>query len=199
MQSNLQANDLQLVCTWTIFADSAGPGQYPNNYWGIEPSLNGTIFISGSGSCRYYCTITNPDAPSVADVGYGHFNFKIPHFNNATFSNIPYHGLGAKVGSPCDTLSAITDVGKSGGGLLRLFPNPGPASATVLYDAVYGGGVLSVCSATGQEVHRQVLNPGSQQAEVQPTQALAPGVYTLCLQAPGGSPGNRIKWVVTQP
>jgi hypothetical protein len=199
MQSNLQANDLQLVRTWTLFADSTGPGQYPNNYWGMEPSLNGTIFISGTGSCHYYCTITNPDAPSVANVGYGHFNFKIPHFNNATTNNIPYHGLGAKVGSPCDTLSAITDVGKSGVGLLRLYPNPGAGQGTVLYDAVYGGGLLQVCSATGQEVHRQTLYPGSQQAEVQPKDALAPGVYSITLQAPQGGPSNRIKWVVTQP
>jgi hypothetical protein len=197
LQSNLQPSDVQLVRNWTFFQDTGFIGA--NGYYGMEPTLNGSIHISGTGTCRYYCTIANPDAASVSDVGYGHFNFMIPHGNNATFSNIPYHGLGAKVGSPCDTLSAITDVGKSGVGLLRLYPNPGAGQGTVLYDAVYGGGLLQVCSATGQEVHRQTLYPGSQQAEVQPKDALAPGVYSITLQAPQGGPSNRIKWVVTQP
>lgn len=198
LQSSLQPSDVQLVRDWTFFQDS-GFMVGGNVYSSFEPTLDGTLQICGSSTCRFYCTIAHPDAASISEIGYGHFNFQIPHGNNATFSNIPYHGLGAKVGSPCDTLSAITDVGKSGGGLLRLFPNPGPGQSTVLYDAVYGGGLLRVCTATGQEVHRQVLNPGSQQAEVQPAKGLAPGVYTLCLQAPGGGHSNRIKWVVTQP
>ncbi|MCZ2248046.1 MAG: T9SS type A sorting domain-containing protein [Bacteroidia bacterium] len=179
MQSSLLPSDVELVYNYTPFMDSAFG--YYNVFHVMELSNDGKLYISGSGSCRYYCTIDNPDAIDIADIGYHHFEFQIPYFNNHTYTNHANYTLGPLAGSPCDTLG----LGKKGllnnSIAIEIYPNPNKGNFAVNYSPQAESGMLYIYDMNGHVVFNEYIAPWSNIKNINLEHKLSNGIYALML------------------
>jgi len=192
MQSNLQPADVQLVYTYTPFMDSAFG--YLNVFHVMELGGDGKIYINGSGGCRYYCTIDNPDEVNLANIGYNHFNFKIPFFNNHTLTNHVNYSLGQLPGSPCDTLGLTVGKLQLKAPLINIGPNPNNGNFSLNFNEQKISGVLEVYDLNGQLMHSEYVAPWSNTKQVNLQHQLSNGMYALRLSF--GEQTGVVKFVV---
>ncbi len=192
MQSNLQPSDVQLVYTYTPFMDSAFG--YLNVFHVMELGGDGKIYINGSGGCRYYCTIDYPDEVNLANIGYHHFNFKIPFFNNHTLTNHVNYSLGQLPGSPCDTLGLTVGKLQIKAPQISIGPNPNNGNFSVNFTEQKISGVLDVYDLNGQVLHSEYVAPWSNTKQVNLQHQLSNGMYALRLSF--GEQMGVIKFVV---
>jgi hypothetical protein len=181
MQSTLQASDIELVHEYTSFFDTlVGIGN--NGYMEMELSNDGKLYIGATGSCRYFSTIDNPDADNVAQVGFNHFTFEIPYFNNQTLTNHPNFNLGSLTGSPCDTLSLgkndLLDVNLTS----EVFPNPNSGNFTIKYGAQAVSGMLYIYDMNGQLIFKEYVAPWSNTKNINLAHLLNDGMYAIDIE-----------------
>lgn len=179
MQSALQPSDVELVYAYTPFMDSAFGSL--NVFHVMELGNDGKLYISGSGSCRYYCTIDSPDALDIADIGYHHFEFQIPYFNNHTYTNHANYGLGQLSGSPCDTLGLTVGKLQLKAPTINLGPNPNNGNFTLNFTEQKTSGVLEIYDLNGQLMHSEYVAPWSNTKQLNLQYKLSNGMYALLL------------------
>lgn len=194
MQSSLQPSDVQLVYTYTPFMDSAFG--YLNVFHVMELGGDGKIYTSGSGGCRYYCTIDNPDAVNLANIGYHHFNFKIPRYNNHSLTNHVNYSLGPLPGSPCDTLGLSVGRLTLKAPEIQIGPNPNKGNFTINFTEQKTSGVLEVYDLNGQLMHSEYIAPWSSTKAIDLQPKLSKGMYALRLTF--GEQTRVIKFVISE-
>ncbi len=180
VQNTLTAADVQLVHTYTLFVDSVF--NYACHYFEMELSNDGKLYIGSVGSCRYFCTIDHPDAPYVANVGYNHFNFKIPTFNNQTYTNHANYGLGPLTGSPCDILGLSVGAElRIKNDELRIGPNPNNGNFSLSFNKQAVSGMLYIYDTDGKLVYSEYVAPASSVKNLQLEGKLRSGLYAVNL------------------
>ncbi len=180
VQSALTPADVELVHTYTLFVDSVF--NYACHYFAMELSNDGKLYIGSVGSCRYFCTIDNPDAPDVANIGYNHFNFKIPNFNNQTYTNHTNYGLGPLTGSPCDTLGLSVGAElRIKNDALRIGPNPNNGNFSLSFNKQLVSGMLYIYDVDGKLVYSEYVAPVSSLKNLQLEGKLSNGMYAVSL------------------
>lgn len=177
--SSMLPSDVELVYSYTPFMDSAFG--YLNLFHVMELSNDGKLYISGSGSCRYYCTIDNPDALNIADIGYHHFEFQIPYFNNHTYTNHANYGLGQLSGSPCDTLGLTVGKLQLKAPTINLAPNPNNGNFSINFTEQKTSGMLAIYDLNGQLMHSEYVAPLSNTKQLNLQNKLSSGMYALRL------------------
>jgi len=193
----LDSAHVEQVAEFTAVNDSTASGQPFFTF--IEPSNDGRLFVSFLCSTRFMSVIEHPDAPMVGDVGYQHYTFQIPYFNNATYTNHPWYTLGPVVGSVCDSLGLVTGKVEPRNLGLAALPNPawGLGGTLLRYSTLLEPALMQVLSLQGQVLHEEPLNPGSTEHSITNGPLLAPGVYVLRVFTQTGSE-SRVKWIITQ-
>ncbi|MCZ2248049.1 MAG: T9SS type A sorting domain-containing protein [Bacteroidia bacterium] len=179
VQSSLSDNDVELVREYTLFIDTAfGFNVY---YLFLENSNDGKLYLGSTNSSRFYCTIDNPDAEDIANIGYHHFNFKIPYFNNHTYTNHANYTLGPLAGSPCDTLG----LGKKGllnnSIAIEIYPNPNKGNFAVNYSPQAESGMLYIYDMNGHVVFNEYIAPWSNIKNINLEHKLSNGIYAINL------------------
>jgi hypothetical protein len=192
MSSNLLPSDVELVRNYTPFVDSAFGFQ--NRFHTMEVGNDGKLYIGGTGSCRYYCTIDNPDALDIADIGYHHFEFQIPYFNNHTYTNHANYGLGQLSGSPCDTLGLTLGKLQLKTLGINIGPNPNNGHFYVNFTEQKISGALEIYDLNGQLLHSEYIAPWSNTKQVNLQHKLSNGMYALRLSF--GEQTGVVKFVV---
>jgi hypothetical protein len=192
MQSSLLPSDVELVYAHTTFIDTIVAYSYVFHV--MELSNDGKLYISGSGSCRFYCTIDNPDALNIADIGYHHFEFQIPYFNNHTYTNHANYSLGPLPGSPCDTLGLTVGKLQLKALEINIGPNPNKGNFYINFTEQKIIGVLEIYDLNGQLLHSEYVAPWSNTKQVNLQHKLSNGMYALRLTF--GEQTGVVKFVV---
>jgi hypothetical protein len=193
MQSSLGPADIQLVQNNYQFTDSAI--MFAGNYFNMELSNDGRIYIGNSSSFRFFATIANPDAINVSNVGYAHWGaFQIPYFNNRTYNNHAFYTLGQLPGSPCDTLGLTVGKLQIKAPQISIGPNPNNGNFSVNFTEQKISGVLDVYDLNGQVLHSEYVAPWSNTKQVNLQHQLSNGMYALRLSF--GEQMGVVKFVV---
>jgi hypothetical protein len=192
MSSALLPGNVELVRNYTPFVDSAFG--FENKYHTMEVGNDGKLYIGGTGSCRFYCTIDNPDALNIADIGYHHFEFQIPYFNNHTYTNHANYGLGQLSGSPCDTLGLTVGKLQLKAPAINIGSNPNNGNFYVNFTEQKTSGVLEVYDLNGQLMHSEYVAPWSNTKQLNLQHKLSNGMYALRLSF--GEQMSVVKFVV---
>lgn len=180
MQSSLNPSDIQLVQNNYLFTDSAL--MWAGNYFNMELSNDGRIYIGNTSSFRFFATISNPDAALIANVGYAHWGaFQIPYFNNRTYNNHAFYTLGALPNSPCDTLGLSVGHLQIKTPQINIGPNPNNGNFIINFTEQKISGVLEVYDLNGQLLHSEYLAPWSNTKQVNLQNKLSNGMYALRL------------------
>jgi hypothetical protein len=180
IQSSLSDNDVELVRDYTIFADSAF-GFYVYYYY-IENSNDGKLYLGSTNSSRFYCTIDNPDAIDIADIGYHHFEFQIPYFNNHTYTNHSNYTLGPLAGSPCDTLGLGKNELLNTTIAIEIYPNPNEGNFIVNFSPHAESGMLYIYDLNGHLVFNEYIAPWSNTKNIKLDHKLSDGMYAINIE-----------------
>jgi hypothetical protein len=180
MQSNLSNADVELVRDYTVFVDTAFG--YNVFFLFIEPSLDGKLYVGSTNSSRFYCTIDNPDAADIADIGFNYFTYQIPYFNNHTYTNHANYTLGPLAGSPCDTLGLGRNELLNVNITSEIFPNPNEGSFTINYTAQAISGILYIYDMNGHLIFKEYIAPWSNTKKINLAQQLNDGMYAINLE-----------------
>jgi hypothetical protein len=180
IQSSLSDNDVELVRDYTLFVDTAfGFDVY---YLFLENSNDGKLYLGSTNSSRFYCTIDNPDAIDIADIGYHHFEFQIPYFNNHTYTNHANYTLGPLAGSPCDTLGLGKNELLNTTIAIEIYPNPNQGNFTVNYSPQAESGILYIYDLNGHLVFNEYIAPWSNTKNIKLDHKLSDGMYAINLE-----------------
>lgn len=102
--SNIVASE-QVVANYDGFQAPAG---WNTNFWMHQIGPDGKIYINTTSTTMALHTIESPDSAGVACNVQQH-SILLPKFN-ATLPNFPNYRLGALAGSPCDTLTGMSNI-----------------------------------------------------------------------------------------
>jgi len=193
LQSGLTPTDIELVQTNYQFTDSAI--MFAGNYFNMELSNDGRIYIGNASSFRFFATIANPDAIDLANVGYAHWGaFQIPYFNNRTYNNNGFYTLGALPGSPCDTLGLSVGHLQISTPQINISPNPNNGSFSINYTEQKIAGTVKVYDLNGQLLYSEYVAPWSNAKELNLQNIVSNGMYALRLSF--GDKTGVVKFVV---
>jgi hypothetical protein len=193
MSSSMLSSDVELVEMYTPFVETATNGLV--KYFSMEVSNDGKLYLGGTGSCRSYCIIDYPDAINISDIGYHHFEFQIPYFNNQTYTNHANYSLGPLPGSPCDTLGLTLDKLQLKAPEINIGPNPNNGHFNVNFTEQKISGVLEVYDLNGQLMHSEYVAPWSNTKQLNLQHQLSNGMYALRLTF--GEQTGVVKFVVS--
>nr|MBK9653371.1 T9SS type A sorting domain-containing protein [Bacteroidota bacterium] len=132
----------------------------------------------------YQHVIKNPDITGVACNVVQHI-IKHPAWVGIAFPNYINYDLGPLVGSPCDTLSVLTNTPNPlQGGLMQCFPNPATNEVNIKINNVpLGNYTLSIYTPLANEVmHQEGKSTAKDFTKTLRVQSLASGFYFVKLQ-----------------
>jgi|SRR6185436_4587691 len=175
------AASLQTVATNDTFL-SAPPNLYTNFYL-MYLAANGKIYLPSTGGVLDFHEINYPDNVGTAcDVDL--HNIHLPCFVVGTVPNHPNYYLGAKTGSPCDTLTSITE--HEHNFKFKIFPNPvTDGSFKIAYLLPQNrNGMIEIFDVNGKKIYTRILPPWST-LQYLSIPKLADGVYNCVITSAG--------------
>ena len=137
LQYDLQAPDVaaskKIVAEYDGYEEEVSPGVFfPTRFFFPQLAPDGKIYINSTSSVRSLHVINQPDLEGMACDVQQH-SVMLPTLNKFSLPNFPNYRLGALPGSPCDTLTAVNEVGANNNVQFKIYPNPASASVTVEY------------------------------------------------------------------
>ena len=159
-QFDLQANPI-LSSRQTIGVfDPTHRVPFSQTFFNAQLAPDGKIYVSSGNSNYALGVIDNPNGQG-ASCNFNDTIFPIPTFG----SGVPYYPnyrLGALAGSPCDTISGLTETERAAKEKqLKVFPNPASDFVTVDYGftdwSKQGGVSIEIANKLGQVVYAQPL------------------------------------------
>ena len=181
----------QLVATNDTFLSA--PPVFYTDFFQLYLAANGKIYMSSGSSVKHLHEINYPDSSGTAcDVQLHNV------FTNCFFIGVPNHPnyyLGAKTGSPCDTLTSINDPPEHDF-RFKVFPNPTmDGNFNILYLLPQNQpGKLEVFDINGRRIYEMNLPHWSAMQEVSLLKSVSSGVYNCVITS--GVERGRMKVVV---
>lgn len=183
LQYDLLATDIgasvDTVALWDGIYDPVAP--FASTFYLAQNGPDGKIYINANSSTISLHVIERPDELGDSCL-FAQRGLKLGSYNAASMPNFPNYRLGALTGSPCDTLSTLTeDLRAEKEKQLRVFPNPAKDVVTIDYgftDWNKGDVSLEVSNTLGQLVYSQSIPrySGFQKVEVA---GFASGAYQV--------------------
>lgn len=166
------------VAVWDGFYSPSPPFATLFNIQQLAP--DGKIYIGTGNSTLHLHVINQPDSAGLACDLVQH-GVPLPAYNFNSLPNHPNYFLGALTGSPCDTLTSLSNdlfINSK----LNVFPNPNNGYFTLGFNAQKEVGILEIFDAMGRMVYEDKVAQWSQYKKVDIT-SMPMGIY-FC----------RIKW-----
>ncbi len=164
-----------------------------DGYFDIDSTKFGTMYLADdnkiyiSSVYGYQHIINKPDLTGIA-CNLSQHSIKHPVVVDDAFPNYINYDLGPLVGSPCDTLSVLTNTPNPlQGGLMQCFPNPATNEVNIKINNVpLGNYTLSIYTPLANEVmHIESKNTAKDFTKTLRVHDLAGGFYFVKLQVEG--------------
>lgn len=168
---------LKVVAINDTFASPSPP--FYTDFWMIYLAANGKIYITSGSSVVDLHYINYPDSAGMAcDVHLHDLHLFGFHFRSVP--NHPNYYLGRLVGSPCDTLTSISDITPHDF-KFSISPNPNNGHFKIIYLLPQNkSGSLQIFDINGKQVYKQNLPPWSTVQYIS-LPKLANGVYNCTI------------------
>jgi len=142
-------------------------------------AANGKIYITSGSSVVDLHYINYPDSAGMTcDVRLHDLHLLIYH--GRSVPNHPNYYLGRLVGSPCDTLTSISDITPHDF-KFSISPNPNNGNFKIIYLLPQNkSGTLQIFDITGKEVYKQNLPPWSTMQYIS-LPKIANGIYNCTI------------------
>ena len=164
-----------------------------DGYFDVDSTKFGYLYLAAddkiyiNSAIGYQHLIEKPDLAGTACNVLQH-NIKHPAWVGNAFPNYINYDLGPLVGSPCDTLSVLTNTPNPlQGGLMQCFPNPATNEVNIKINNVpLGNYTLSIYTPLANEVmHQEGKSTAKDFTKTLRVQSLASGFYFVKLQVKG--------------
>ncbi len=178
-QPNLSASGI-IVAQYDSFVDPLF--NLPQYFFSHQLAPDGKIYIAPFNGSLYLHYINFPNSFGFSSDFIQH-SFVLPNYSIG-LPNFPNYNLGSLVGSPCDTLTSISEAIQNSPLRLKVFPNPVVAQTISIQYTLEQNkkGWLEILDITGKTVFEQTLPQWSTMQEL-PLQGLSGGVYVLKLKS----------------
>lgn len=158
----------------------SAPPVFYTNFYLMYLAANGKIYISSSSSVLHLHEVVYPDSIGTScdiqlhNIYTTHFYIGVP--------NHPNYYLGTLAGSPCDTLTSISEIEHDI--KFKIFPNPSNGVFKILYLLPQNEkGKLEVFDVNGRRVFEMNLPPWSTMQEVTLPSWISSGVYNCVISS----------------
>jgi hypothetical protein len=174
--TNIPAS-LKVVAVNDTFASPSPP--FFTDFWLMYLAANGKIYVtSGSGVVDLHY-INYPDSAELACDVHLH-DLHLSFWSVRAVPNHPNYYLGRLVGSPCDTLTSISDIAPHDF-KFSISPNPNNGNFKIMYLLPQNSkGILEVFDINGKAIYKQNLPPWSTMQYIS-LPKLANGVYNCTI------------------
>ena len=175
--SNIVASE-QIVATYDGFQAPAG---WNTNFWMHQIGPDGKIYINTTSTTKALHTIENPDSAGVACNVQQH-SILLPKFN-ATLPNFPNYRLGALTGSPCDTLTGVSNIPLHEF-KFNVYPNPNNGEFQIAYQLPQNkSGIIEILDINGKLLWSRNLPAWSTTQKLILDDMLPQGFYLIRLKS----------------
>lgn len=177
--SNQPDTTLTTVAVWDGFYCPNPP--WMTLFFVQQLANDGKIYSStGSSTCAVHC-IESPDSIGIASNVQQH-SVILPSYNLGTMPNHPNYNLGPLVGSPCDTLTHISEWYAVKPLQLSVYPNPVVSEQLEINYSLEQNqlGNLEIMNSTGKIVYSKTLPQWSSMQKLAIPQ-LSNGIYLMRL------------------
>jgi hypothetical protein len=173
--SNIVASE-QVVATYDGFQAPAG---WNTNFWMHQIGPDGKIYINTTSTTMALHTIESPDSAGVACNVQQH-SILLPKFN-ATLPNFPNYRLGALAGSPCDTLTGVSNIPLHEF-KFNVYPNPNNGEFQIAYQLPQNkSGIIEILDINGKLLWSRNLPAWSTTQKIFVEDRLPQGFYFIRL------------------
>ena len=171
--SNIVASE-QIVATYDGFQAPAG---WNTNFWMHQIGPDGKIYINTTSTTMALHTIESPDSVGVACNVQQH-SILLPKFN-ATLPNFPNYRLGALTGSPCDTLTGVSNIPLHEF-KFKVYPNPNNGVFQIAYQLPQNkSGIIEILDINGKLLWSRNLPAWSSTQKIIHNDRLPQGFYII--------------------
>jgi hypothetical protein len=186
--SNQPDTTLTTVAVWDTFFSPNPP--FATLFFLQQLANDGKIYLATMNSTLAWHVIDSPDNQGTACNVLQH-SITLPSYNNGTMPNHPNYNLGPLIGSPCDTLTGLSEAHTQKPLVLKVFPNPVFGNELEITYSLEQNmqGALEILHATGKLVYERTLPQWSSYQRLHLPE-LSSGVYLVKL-----SSGNKITTV----
>jgi hypothetical protein len=186
--SNQPDTSLYIVAEWDSFYSPNPP--WATGFFLQQLAPDGKIYLSTTNSTQAMHVIANPDNPDTLCNVLQHF-ISLPCYNSGTMVNHPNYNLGPLMGSPCDTLTGLSEAYNQKPLAMKVFPNPVYGNELEINYSLEQNmqGTLEILNVTGKLVYEKTLPQWSSYQRLHLPE-LATGVYLVKLAS-----GNKITTV----
>lgn len=175
--SNIAASK-QLVATNDTFVSPVPPVY--TNFYAFYLAANGKIYITSTSSVVDLHEMDYPDSAGTA-CNVNLHNIHLPCFNVGTVPTHPNYYLGRLIGSPCDSLTSVSEIEHDF--RFKIFPNPNNGNFNVMYLLPQNKtGRLEISDISGRVVYTQTLPQWSTLQNFSLPQ-LTNGIYNLTINS----------------
>ncbi len=173
--SNIIASE-QVVATYDGFQAPAG---WNTNFWMHQIGPDGKIYINTTSTTMALHTIESPDSPGIACNVLQH-SILLPKFN-ATLPNFPNYRLDALAGSPCDTLTGVSNIPLHEF-KFKIYPNPNNGTFQIGYQLPQNKpGLMEILDINGKLLWSRNLPAWSTTQKIFVEDRLPQGFYFIRL------------------
>lgn len=167
------ASTFQIVAVNDTFQSTGG---IYTNFYLMYLAANGKIYLTSGSSVLDIHEIDFPDSSGIA-CNVNLHNIHLPCLNTGTVPNHPNYYLGRLIGSPCDSLTYITEVEHDF--KFSIFPNPSNGNFKIIYLLPQNKkGTLEIFDIEGRKAYQQNL-PQWSTLQFLNLHQLANGVYAI--------------------
>lgn len=174
---SLSSSPHQLIAINDTFGSPNPP--FFTNFYLMYLAANGKIYLGSGSSVQHLHEINYPDSAGLAcDVQLHNV------FTNCFYIGVPNHPnyyLGRKIGSPCDSLTSISEIEHNF--RFSISPNPSNGNFKIIYLLPQNkSGTLQIFDITGKEVYNQNL-PQWSTLQYFSLPQLTNGIYNLTINS----------------
>jgi hypothetical protein len=186
--SNQPDTTLTTVAVWDTFFSPNPP--FATLFFLQQLANDGKIYLATMNSTLAWHVIDSPDNQGTASNVLQH-SITLPSYNDGTMMNHPNYNLGPLIGSPCDTLTGLSEAYTQKPLALKVFPNPVYGNELEINYSLEQNmqGALEILNVTGKLVYEKTLPQWSSYQRLHLPE-LSSGVYLVKL-----SSGNKIATV----
>jgi hypothetical protein len=156
---------------------------FPTYFFYHQLAADGKIYICTLNGDSVLHKIVYPDSLGIS-CQFNQHSDKLSYVNNHALNNFPNYNLGSLVGSPCDTLTSLSEAILNAPLQLKVFPNPAVShNISINYTLEQNKtGMLEIMDVTGKVVYWQKLPQWSTMQQID-LSTLVGGLYLVRLRS----------------